>query len=157
MRVVAFLSAMALALSWSTGHAEDAARLGREWLGDFSGTVTFDIAFPPRVDESDRLPSGGPPIRVSVAIGDDDAGSSLWLAIGGGPMNTGPDGETLLFDRWRLGNGKLRTEAEFRLADGGTWWRYVTLSPLPDGLTVLIWVFDGSGARSWSGRGRREN
>lgn len=162
-RVVAFVALVAFALGWSTGHAEDRARLGHQWLGYFSGTVRFDTAFPPRAyflnrDESDSLPSGGPPIRVNLAIGDDEGGSSLWLAIAGGPMKTGPDGETLQSGRsMRLENGKLLTETQFKQSDGGAWWRYVTLSPAADGLEVLIWVFDASGARSWSGLVRREN
>jgi hypothetical protein len=188
VRVAVRLGAIALALMWSTGHspghAEDGARLGREWLGYFSGTVTFDAAFPPPVDfftngDDSRLPSGGPPIRVSLAIGDDEGGPSLWLSIAGGPMSTGPDGETLQFGHWtdatqasldkatgapparrfvmKVENGKLRTEAEFKHADNSIWWRYVNLSPTPDGLNVLIWIFDGSGARSWTGLVRREN
>jgi hypothetical protein len=163
VRVVAFVALVAFALGWSTGHAEDRARLGNEWTGYFSGTVKFDTAFPPRAhllsrDDGESLPSGGPPIRVNFAIGDDEGGSSLWLAIAGGPMKTGPDGETLQFGRsMRLENGKLLTEIEFRQSDGGTWWRYVTLSPAPDGLNVLIWVFDASGARSWAGLVRRED
>lgn len=177
------MAAVALALGWSTAHAEDGARLGRLWLGYFSGTVTFDASFPPRAyflgrDEDDSLPSGGPPIRVSLAVGDDEGGPSLWLAIAGGPMSTGADGETLQFGRWtadghadldkatgalparrfsmRFNNGKLSTEAEFTQAEGSVWWRYVTLSPAADGLNILIWVFDGTGARSWSGLMQRE-
>ena len=184
MRVAVLLAATALALAWSTGHADDGARLAQVWLGNFSGTVKFDAAFPPRAyffgrDDNDSLPSGGPAIRVSLAIGDDEGGPSMWLAIAGGPMSTGADGETLQFGPWaavgeailgkatgasparqflmKFDNGKLRTEAEFKQADGGAWWRYVTLSPTADGLSVLIWVFDGSGARSWSGLVRREN
>jgi hypothetical protein len=184
MRVVALLLAMAFSLGWSTGHAENGARLGQEWLGYFSGTVSFNTIFPPRAyllgrDDEDSLPIAGPPIRVSLAIGDDEGGPSMWLAIAGGPMSTGADGETLQFGRWTdadkadldkvtgappasqflmvLDNGKLRTEAEFKLADGGAWWRYVTLSPTANGLKIMIWVFDASGARSWSGLVRRED
>jgi hypothetical protein len=146
---------MVLALGWSTAHAVDGVRLGREWFGYFSGTVRFDTAFPLRSDDSP--PRGGPPIRVNLAIGNDTDGPSLWLSIAGGPMRTEADGETLPVGHWRLENGKVLTEAEFKQTDGSTWWRYVTLSPRADGLDVLIWVFDAAGARSWSGLVRRED
>lgn len=159
--------------------------LAEEWLGSYSGTVSFSQSFPPRDDfsprdDSDDLLPDNVRIRTHIVIAEGATGPTIWLSVASGAMLTAKDGETLEFGplapdkpanlisaigvphlrhaHLLVANEKLMTEVIFEHASGGVWWRYVTLTRTTDGVSVLIWVFDrdGAGARGWSGNLPRE-
>lgn len=97
----------------------------------------------------------------------------LW--IDKGPLQTAEGGETLRFGplvegvamleaddepygprqaTLTVGRDRLGTEALFAHADGSFWRRHFTVRFTPAGGDVILWVFDASGtrARSWRGR-----
>ena len=103
-----------------------------------------------------------------------DSVAELWLRIDGGPMQTAERGELLRFGPLIDGvavlasteahpaprsatltvrRDLLSTEALFAHADGSFWRRHFTVRFPPDGVDIIVWVFDAAGtrARTWRG------
>ena len=150
-----------------------------EWLGSYAGAVRFYRSIPledvypppasPRPDIDDPAP-----FAVYFTLRAEDVGSTVWLRIDGGPMQTAFEGETLHFGPVLAGVGKLvsaeakpeprvatmtlrpdalGTEALFAFADGSFWRRHFNVLFTPGGADLIIWVFDANGtrARTWRG------
>jgi len=123
----------------------------------------------PHVDLDDRTP-----FAVYLSIRSEGGDSSVWLRIDGGPMQTAERGEVLRFGTLIDGVALLASadarpaprsatltmqpdlfsvEALFTHADGSFWRRHFTARFLPDGIDVIVWVFDAAGtrARTWRG------
>ena len=150
-----------------------------EWLGSYAGAVRFYRSMPlediypppasPRLDHDDPAP-----FAVYFTLRAEDGGSTVWLRIDGGPMQTASEGETLRFGPVLAGVGKLAsaeakpaprvatmtlraealgTEALFAFADGSFWRRHFNVRFTPAGADLIVWVFDANGtrARTWRG------
>ncbi|MCW5734859.1 MAG: hypothetical protein KIS73_12065 [Enhydrobacter sp.] len=150
-----------------------------EWLGSYAGALRFHRSIPlediypppasPRIDRDD-----GAPFAVYFTLRAEEAGSTMWLRIDGGPMQTALEGETLRFGPVLAGVGKLvsaqarpeprvatmtlrpdalGTEALFAFADGSFWRRHFNVRFTPTGADLIVWVFDANGtrARTWRG------
>jgi hypothetical protein len=150
-----------------------------EWLGTYAGAVRFYGSIPlediypppanPHVDLDNRLPFG-----VYLSVQAEDGGTSVWLRIDGGPMQTAENGETLRFGPLNAGLAQLAgaqghpvprsatltvhpealgTEALFSHADGSFWRRHFNIRFTRTGGDVIVWVFDAAGtrARTWRG------
>lgn len=150
-----------------------------DWLGAYAGTLRFYRSIPlediypppasPNVDRDDRSA-----FAVHFDIHAIDSVAELWLRIDGGPMQTAERGELLRFGTLIDGVALLASadaqpaprsatltvrrdlfsvEALFTHADGSFWRRHFTARFLPDGVDVIVWVFDAAGtrARTWRG------
>ena len=154
-----------------------------DWVGAYVGAVRFyrsipleDIVPPPR---NPRVDFDSPtPFGLQFSVNKTAGGSSVWLRIDGGPMQTAEQGETLRFGLLvdgvallastdarpapRSANltvrpDQLSTEALFAHADGSFWRRHFTANFTSAGADVILWVFDAAGtrARTWRGSTRR--
>jgi len=150
-----------------------------DWMGAYAGTLRFNRSLPlediyppplsPSVDRDDRSS-----FAVQFDIHAADGVAALWLRIDGGPMQTAERGELLRFGTLVDGVALLASaearpaprsatltvrrdlfsvEALFTHADGSFWRRHFTARFLPDGIDVIVWVFDAAGtrARTWRG------
>src|ERR671913_496777 len=145
-----------------------------DWLGAYAGTLRFYRSIPlediypppasPSVDRDDRSA-----FAVQFDIHAIDSVAELWLRIDGGPMQTAERGELLRFGTLVDGVALLASsdarpaprsatltvrrdlfsvEALFTHADGSFWRRHFTARFLPDGIDVIVWVFDAAGTRA---------
>ncbi|CAN5727769.1 hypothetical protein BH11PSE3_BH11PSE3_11870 [soil metagenome] len=175
------LGATAALVAASTARAQPAER--PDWLGAYAGTLRFyrsialeDIYPPPQspqVDFDDRTAFA---VQFDIRVVDDR--SDLWLRIDGGPMETAARGEHLRFGTLDDGVALLTSadarpaprsatltlrrdmfsvEALFAHADGSFWRRHFTARFLPEGIDLIVWVFDAAGtrARTWRGSAMR--
>lgn len=150
-----------------------------DWLGVYAGTLRFHRSIPlediypppasPIVDRDDRSA-----FAIRFDIHADDSVAALWLRIDGGPMQTAERGELLRFStlvdgvallsssdarpapRWAaltVRRDLFSVEALFAHADGSFWRRHFTARFLPEGVDVIVSVFDAAGtrARTWRG------
>lgn len=150
-----------------------------DWLGAYAGTLRFYRSIPlediypppasPSVDRDDRSA-----FAVQFDIHAVDSVAELWLRIDGGPMQTAERGELLRFGTLVDGVALLASseahpsprsatltvrrdlfsvEALFTHADGSFWRRHFTARFLPEGVDVIVSVFDAAGtrARTWRG------
>jgi hypothetical protein len=155
-----------------------------DWLGTWRGAIVFrrslpleDAYQPPKtakVETDDKTP-----IRFEMTFTSNHGQTTVRTRIEGGPMQTGADGETMVFVRpangvapladaasrasihaasLTTGTDSIGTETLFRHADGSFWRRHVHLRFVEGKADVIVWVFDAEGtrARTWRGEAIRQ-